>query len=169
MKITILILLIIICAIFPDAWIGYPFFVAYCFPLKYNNGLYKYLNISFNLFSSFLMLYLSFYFISVFLPSNSRIMFFPKIYNLTEFVFFLPLSIFLLLFLKYVYKYSINWLDIVIHILSLLFINYFSEPLAILLIKRGHFRAFTMSINLLFIFFSLYCIWKVHQQEKEIV
>lgn len=169
MKIVFLILLLITSSIFPGSWISFPFFIAYCLPLKYAKGFKRYLNIGFNILIVISVIYVNIYIFSNYLPSNSKIIYYPKIYKLIDFFLYLPLSICLLLFLKYVYKYSIIWIDFFLHLLILLFINYFSEPLAVLIIEREHFRAFTMSVHLLFAFYSLYCIWKIDQHEKKII
>ena len=158
MKITLLILLLILSSIIPDSWFVFPFFVGYCLPLKHKTGFKRYLNLSLNLSIVFLIIFSTIYIISNYLSSNSKIMFYPKVYNFVDFVLYLPLSIFLLLALKYIYKYSISYLDVSIHIFGILVINYLAEPLANIIIVRGHLGTFTMSLHLLFIFHSLYCI-----------
>lgn len=158
-KITLLLLLLILNAIFPDVMLLFPFFVGYCLPLKHKTGFKRYLNFSI----VFLIIFSTIYIISNSLSSNSKIMFYPKVYNFVDFVFYLPLSIFLLLCLKYIYKYSISYLDVSIHIFGILIINYLAEPLANNIIIKENFSTFTMSLHLLFIFHSLYCIWKVDQ------
>lgn len=167
MKITLLIILLILSSILPNSWLLFPIFVAYCFPLNYPKDLKKYLNIGFNILIVLLIMFLTLSLLSYFPSTNSKIMFYPKKYNLLEFLFYFPLSLFTLLVFKYIYKYKINWFDIILHILALLGINYCAEPLGVFLIKREHFRAFEMSLHLLFIFYSLYCIWKVNQHEKQ--
>lgn len=167
MKITLLLLLLILNAIFPDSWLIFPFFVGFCLPLKHKKGIKRYLNISFNIIVVLLILLMTINLLGYFPSSNSKIMFYPKLYKLIDFLFYLPISIASLLVFKFIYKYRINRFDMILHILALLAINYGAEPLAILLIKREHFSAFTLSLHLLFIFHSLYCIWKVDQHEKK--
>lgn len=166
MKITLLILLLILSSTVNGSWILFPLFIAFCFPLNYKNGLKKYLNIGINIVVILFIILITFSLLNYLSTENSKILLYFKKYNLIDFIFYLPLSLNTLLVFNYIYKYKINWLDIIINILALLTINYLAEPLATLLIKREHFREFTMSFHLLFIFFSLYCIWKVGQHEK---
>lgn len=93
-------------------------------------------------------------------------MFFLKKFQLIDFYFFFFLSFFQLLIFKYIYQLKINGYDILIHLLGLLIINYATKPLSELLIRREHFRNFEMSIYLIFIFYTIYSIWKVNKSQK---
>mgnify|MGYP003547740743 FL=1 len=80
---------------------------------------------------------------------------------------FFFVSFLILLVFKYFYKFKINFIDNLIHLIGLLVINYLSVPLTELLIKREHSRTFEMSLILLFMFYSIYCIWKADKISKK--
>ena len=166
MKIFYLILLLFFTAIVSEIVVFLPVFVGYCFPIIFYEGIKKYINILLNIFLVYLILIFDVYFLSNDVLSQTKLIFILKKFNLIDFYFFFPLSFFLLLIFKYCYQLKINGFDILIHLVGLLIINYISEPLAELLIIREHFRNFEMSIYLIFIFYSIYIIWKVHISQK---
>lgn len=162
-----LILLLFITVIIPQTMMVYPVFVAYCFPIKYYDGFRKYLNVSLNILLVYLILILDFWFLSFDILSKSKLIYLLKKFDLIDFYMFFFLSFLMLLVFKYFYKLKINFIDNLIHLIGLLVINYLSEPLTELLIKREHFRTFEMSLILLFMFYSIYCIWKADKISKK--
>lgn len=163
-----LVLLLFITIIIPETMLVYPVFVAYCFPIKYYDGIRKYLNVSLNILLVYLILILNFWFLSFNILSKTKLIYLIKKFDLIDFYMFFFLSFWMLLVFKCFYKLKINCIDILIHLIGLLLINYLSESLAEILIKREHFRTFEMSLILLFIFYSIFCIWKVDKISKKV-
>jgi len=169
MKITILILLLILNAIFPDVMLLFPIFVGYCFPNHFNSGYKKLLNFLANTFIVYLLVLLPFFIAEI--TSNFqelvKIMeWFKKIY-LFDLFFFSIIPIGILLIFKYSYKIKISIKDVIINIIGVLAASFLSETLGDLLLSYSDFKPFIMNLLLLFIFHSLYCIWKVNQHEKK--
>nr|WP_297307077.1 hypothetical protein [uncultured Flavobacterium sp.] len=167
MKIVCLILLLITSVIIPETAIIYPAFIGFCFPTKFKDGIKSYINILLNIFLAYLILTLDICFLGSDILSKSKLIYLLKKFELVDFYMFFFLSFFQLLLFKFIYKLKITTLDILIHFFGLLGINYLSEPLGTLLIKRDHFRTFEMSLILIFIFYSVYSIWKVDNSESE--
>lgn len=169
MKFVILILLLIANAIFPNVMFLFPIFVAYCFPNKFNFGYKKICNYTINVVICYVLILLPFL-IGMFFPKlsviNSLIRFLKKI-QLFDAFFYCIISITILLIFKYLYEIEITKKDMIIHSVGLLLINFLSYPLGKNLLSYSDFRPFIMSLQLLFIFYSLYCIWKVNQHEKQ--
>lgn len=167
-KLVLLLLLLLLTVLIPDIMLVYPAFVGYCFPVKYSVGVLKYVNISLNIILAYTILVLDILFLNFDMLSENIFIFLLRKFDLIGFYMFFFLSFWMLLVFKYFYKLRIDFTDILIHFLGLLFINYLSETLAELLIKREHFRIFIMSQYLLFIFYSIYCILKVDRNSNQI-
>ena len=169
MKITLLILLLILNAIFPDVMFLFPIFIAYCFPNHFNSGYKKLLNFLANTLIVYLLVLLPFFIAGTasYFQELVKIMnWFRKIY-LIDLFFFFTIPIGILLIFKFPYKIKISIKDVIINIIGVLTASFLSEPLGDLLLSYSTFRPFIMNLLLLFIFYSLYCIWKVDQHEKK--
>lgn len=106
MKITLLLLLLILNAIFPDVMLLFPIFVAYCFPNHFNSGYKKLLNFLANTLIVYLLVLLPFFIAgtaSYFQELVKIMKWLRKIY-LFDLFFFSTFPIGILLIFKFQYK-----------------------------------------------------------------
>ncbi len=160
LNVIILVLLLVLHSIIPESYWYSIIFIGYCMPLKESNGVVKYVNIFLNILLMYALAFtpiLTGKFFTSFNIINKL--------GLEIFAIYLPVSLLLLVALKFIYKYRISLYDLLIHIVALIVVNYLSNPFAIFFIEREHFREFEMSLRWIFLFIASYIIWKVHQHQ----